>query len=204
MPNDNVDRAIKKGTGEGGSAGQLEEVTYEGYGPSNVALIIDCTTDNRNRTVGDLRSTIEKLGGRFAENGAVSWQFKTIGRILLEFENDEEKKLRENAKWNDKLDTPKLSGENAEEFELSLYDLPGVLDVKVEPEGMEINTEYSELNNVKKFIDEKGYKIADAEIIKVSANQITLTDEEAIRVEEFIEKIEDFDDVQKVWSNLAE
>jgi YebC/PmpR family DNA-binding regulatory protein len=202
MPNDNVDRAIKRGTGEGGAGGRIEEISYEGYGPLGIAMIVDCATDNRNRTVADLRSTVEKTGGTFAETGAVSWQFKTLGRILLEFETDEEKKIRENAKWNDKVGTPKLPKADIENFELELYDLNGILDISSDDFGMEIKTEYSELNNVKKFIESKNIKISDAELVKESENQVELDEEGHERVEKFIEAIEDMDDVQKVWTNV--
>jgi YebC/PmpR family DNA-binding regulatory protein len=202
MPNDNVERAIKKGTGEGGNGARIEEISYEGYAPGNVAMIIDCTTDNKNRTVGDVRSTFEKHGGRWAEPGAISWQFTTIGRLLMEYETPEEKKTRENAKWNDKLDKPKIARENADEFQLELMDLPGILDIVVEAEGIEITCEYAELNNVRKFIDQKGYKIADAGLVKQSNTPIELSADDAARIEEFIEKIEDIDDVQQVWTNV--
>lgn len=204
MPGDNIDRAIKRGTGGLNSGARLEEVSYEGYGPNNIALIIDCTTDNRNRTVSDLRSAVEKHGGRFAESGAVSWQFKTIGRILLEFETEEEKKARESAKWSDKskMDKMKLSRDKAEEFELELYDLNGVLDVVMDEQGVEIKVEYSELNNIRKFIDQKGIKISDAGLIKESGSPVKLSEEEEERVERFIEAIEELDDVQQIWTNV--
>jgi transcriptional/translational regulatory protein YebC/TACO1 len=203
MPNDNIDRAIKRGTGEGGTGGRLEEVSYEGYGPNNVALIIDCTTDNRNRTVNDLRSIVEKLGGRFTESGAVSWQFKTVGRILIEFATEEEIKARENIKWNDKdkLELPKLDKRNLEEFELSLYDITGVEDVSSDEHGVAITTEYSALNIVRKAIEEKGILISDAELVKVSSSTVELPESEIERMEQFLEKIEEYDDVQKVWTN---
>lgn len=205
MPNDNIDRAIKRGTGEGGSGARLEEVAYEGYGPVNFSMIIDCTTDNRNRTVSDLRSRVEKAGGRWADNGAVSWQFKTVGRILIEYASEEELKARESAKWNqNSTELPRLNKAEIEEFELSLYDIQGVNDVQVDPEnGIEITTEYSALNSVRKAIEEKGIRIADAELVKVSANQVELSPEELERVEKFIEAVEENDDVQKVWTNIS-
>lgn len=206
MPKDNIERAIKRGTGEGGSGGRLEEISYEGYGPANVALIIDCTTDNRNRTLGDLRSSVEKLGGRFAEVGAVSWQFNTVGRILIEFATPEEIKARENIRWNDKdkLDLSKLHKDKVEDFQLEVFELPGVLDVSADEEnGVEIITEYSELNNVRKAIEGMEIKVTDAELIKQSSNPVTLSAEEIERLEGFIEQVEEMDDVQKVWTNIG-
>jgi YebC/PmpR family DNA-binding regulatory protein len=205
MPNDNIDRAIKRGTGEGGNSARLEEISYEGYAPCNVALIIDATTDNRNRTVSDLRSFVEKAGGRLTEGGAVSWQFTTVGQILLEFETEEEKIARENVKWSekDKLDKPKLNKSQAEDLELELYDQDGVKDVSVDENGMIITTEYASLNNIKIFIDSKGYKITDASLVKVSANTVELSSEDQERVEKFIEAVEELDDIQRVWTNIA-
>jgi len=203
MPNDNIDRAIKRGTGEAGGGGRIEEISYEGYGPYNVAIIIDAVTDNRNRTVSDLRSLVEKQGGRLTESGTVSWQFKTQGQIVLEFENEEEKKLRESAKWSDKgkSDRVKLNRDDVESFELELYDIPGILDVMIDENGVIITSEYAELNNIKKFIEHKNIKITEAELIKVSANTVELNDDEAMRLEKFIEIVEDMDDIQKVWTN---
>ncbi|MFW5720547.1 MAG: YebC/PmpR family DNA-binding transcriptional regulator [Candidatus Dojkabacteria bacterium] len=204
MPNDNVDRAIKRGTGEGEKSGRLEELSYEGYGPHGVSIIVDCTTDNRNRTVSELRSSIEKSGGKFAEAGSVSWQFETIGRILLEFETEEEKKAREQVKWNekDKLAIPKLARDQADEFELELYDISGVREVIQDEEGMEIRTEFAELNNVKKAIEDKNVFITNAEVVKFSTTPVELSEAEQERVDRFIETIEENDDVQKVWVNL--
>ncbi len=205
MPNDNVERAIKKGTGEGGSASaKLEEITYEGYGPANVAIIIDCTTDNRNRTVGELRSSVEKLGGRLADPGAVSWQFKSFGQILMELQTPEEKAALEKTKWNDKQDKPKIARESVEDFQLELFDIPGVVDVIVDENGMEIRTEFVELNNVRKFIDSKNLKISEAGLLKESSNPIKLAEEDHEKVHFFIEKVEEFDDVQNVWTNLVD
>lgn len=204
MPNDNVDRAIKRGTGEGEKSGRLEEVSYEGYGPHGVSLIIDCTTDNRNRTVSELRSLIEKSGGKFAEAGSVSWQFEAIGRILLEFETEAERKAREQVKWNekDRLSSPKLSQEYADEFELGLYDISGVQEVIQDEEGMEIRTAFTDLNTIKKAIEEKDIFITNAEVVKVSSTPLELSEAEQDRVGSFIETIEENDDVQKIWVNL--
>ncbi len=204
MPNDNIERAIKRGTGEGNAGARIEEVSYEGYGPNNVAVIIDCTTDNKNRTVSDLRSLVEKAGGRFGESGSVSWQFKTQGRILLEFESPEEKAQREKAKWNDKATSYKLSADKSEEFQLELLDLNGIEDISADEHGLDIRTVYSELNNVKKFIDERGITISDAGLTKISTSPVELTDAEYERLESFIESVEDYDDVQKVWTNVKE
>lgn len=202
MPNDNITRAIKKGTGEGNAGAKMEEVSYEAYGPGNVALIIDCTTDNKNRTVGDLRSSIEKHGGRFAETGSVSWQFTQIGHILLEFETPTEAAEKSKQKWGSGDELSKLKKENADEFQLELFDLPGIKDVIVDDFGMEVKTDYSELNNVRKFIENKGIKISEAELVKESNSPIEVDEATREKIDNFIEIIEEYDDVQEVWSNL--
>lgn len=206
MPKDNIERAITKAQGGSKGEGRLEAISYEGYAPHNVAIIIDCTTDNRNRTVGEVRSVIEKNGGTMAEGGAVSWQFSTIGRVLLEFETDEEKKERQSEKWNkDTATNPKLQKENAEEFELELYDIEGVQEIEVEEYGVAIYTEPTKLASVMKTIEEKGVKVTESEFIKISSNKIELENDDQIeRVESFIEKIEELDDVSKVWTNLRD
>lgn len=202
MPNDNITRAIKKGTGEGTSGARMEELSYEAYGPGNVALIIDCATDNKNRTVGDLRSTIEKHGGRFAETGSVSWQFTQIGDILLEFETPAEAAEKSKQKWGAGEELSKLKKDNADEFQLELFDQPGIKDVIVDDFGMEIKTEYSELNSIRKFIESKGIKISEAELKKESNSPIEVDEATLEKIDKFIEVIEEYDDVQDVWSNL--
>lgn len=203
MPNENVERAIKKGIGAASGAVKIEEITYEGYGPANVAIIIDCMTDNRNRTIGELKSKVEKLGGRIAEVGSVSWQFKTIGRVFLEIESLEERVIRDNLKWNSKVEAHKIPKEDIEAFELELIDKSGILDIIIEEEGIEIETEYSELYNIRKFIEQKEYKASDAGLIKVSATTVSLSEEDSEKVEKFIDQVEEIDDVQQVWTNVG-
>jgi YebC/PmpR family DNA-binding regulatory protein len=198
MPNDNIDRAIKKGTGEGGDSSRLEEISYEAYAPNNIALIIDCTTDNKNRSVGEVRSTVEKNGGVFATSGAISWQFKTLGSILLEFgENSADQK------WNKTETHRNITKNETDEFQLEIMDLIGLIDIIVDEYGIEIKCEYTELNNIRKFIDSKGLKISEAGLVKVSDSKIELSDADREKVEQFIEKLEDLDDVQRVWSNMG-
>lgn len=204
MPKDNIERAIKKATGTAtGDAGKLEEIVYEGYGPENVAVLVDCTTDNRNRTFGEVRSTIEKIGGRIAETGAVSWQFSTYGQILISFETEDERKHKENAKWNEKLEFSGLPKEQKDEFTLEILDQKGIVDVIEDKNGLEIRTEFAELNNIRKIILSKGIKVLEAGILKASNNPVQISDEQRVRVDEFVRKIEEMDDVQKVWTSLA-
>jgi transcriptional/translational regulatory protein YebC/TACO1 len=204
MPKDNIERAIAKAQGGTSGEGRLEEISYEGYGPNNVALIIDCTTDNRNRTVGEVRSVVEKNGGTMAESGAVSWQFSTIGRILLEFETEEEKKERESEKWNkDKSINPSLDKQKTEEFELELYEIDGIKEVEVDEQGIAVYTEPTKLAHISKEIENRGVRITESEFVKISSNEIQLEDQNEIeKIEGFIEKIEELDDVSKVWTNM--
>lgn len=202
MPNDNIQRAIKRGTGEGSGGGRIEEVTYEAYGPANTALLIDCATDNKNRTVGEVRSLVEKIGGRFADSGSVSWQFTTLGNILLEFETPEEKNERAKQKWGQKESLRKISAEESENIQLELMEVNGIIDIIADNIGIQIKTDYAELNNVKKFLENKGYKISEAGLIKESNSLVDLDADSQTKVQEFIEKIEELDDVQNVWTNV--
>jgi len=202
MPNDNISRAIKRGTGEANSGARMEEVSYEAYGPGNVAFIIDCTTDNKNRTVSDLRSTIEKNGGRFAETGSVSWQFKQIGSILLEFESSGEALEKAKQKWGQKDELHKIKKDELDNFQLDIFDLPGIIDVIVDDNGIEIKCEYSELNNVRKYIESKKIIISEAGLVKQSNSLIEIDESIHQKVDKFIEVIEELDDVQEIWSNL--
>lgn len=202
MPNDNIQRAIKRGTGEGSGGDRIEEVTYEAYGPANTALLIDCATDNKNRTVGEVRSLVEKMGGRFADSGSVSWQFTTLGNILLEFETPEEKNEKAKQKWGQEESLRKISAEESENIQLEVMEVNGIIDMIADDIGIQIKTDYAELNNVKKFLENKGYKISEAGLIKESNYLVELDVESQNKVEEFIEKIEELDDVQNVWTNV--
>lgn len=177
MPKDNIERAIKRGTGEL-EGGALEEVTYEGYAPHGVAILIQCLTDNRNRTLSEVRRVFNKYGGNLAEAGAVSWMFDAKGYITLP------------------------SGQmDAEEVFLIAADA-GADDVEIGEEVIEVYTPPAELHTVVQALETAGLKIEEAELSQVAKNEIALDPKETVAVMNIIELLEELDDVDKVYSNL--
>jgi YebC/PmpR family DNA-binding regulatory protein len=178
MPADNIERAIKKGTGELEGV-NYEEVSYEGYGPGGIAILMDSLTDNRNRTTGELRHLLTKHGGRMAEAGAVQWMFTAKGQIVV----------------------PKSAMD--EDTLLMLVLDAGAEDVATDdPETYEITTPLSQLEAVKVALASKGVTPASAEIAKVPQNTITLSDKDAEVALKLMELLEDHDDVQRLSTNL--
>ncbi|MFA5570963.1 MAG: YebC/PmpR family DNA-binding transcriptional regulator [Sphaerochaetaceae bacterium] len=177
MPKDNIERAIKKGSGESDGA-VFYELTYEGYAPGGVAIIIDTLTDNKNRTAGEVRSTLTKLGGSLGTTGSVSYMFQTKGVIAYDAEIYSEDEIFEAA------------------LELGAEDVSGDEDV------IEIITEAGDFNSVLEGLQEKGLKELTAEISKISDTTVTLDHDKTRKVLNLIERLEDLDDVQQVSSNL--
>ena len=178
MPKDNIERAIKKGIGGGEGAAAYEEVTYEGYGPGGAAVIVDVMTDNKNRTVAEIRHIFSKHGGNLGENGCVSWIFAKKGSIVID---------------------KKAIGED-ELLELVLE--AGAEDVKTEGSEYEVITEPAAFEAVKKAIDDKGIKHLSASISKIPSNTVKLDAGKAESMLKMMEKLEDNDDVQNVYSNF--
>lgn len=176
MPADNIDRAIKKGAGEGKEA--IESVTYEGYGPAGTALIIEAITDNKNRTTQSVRLAFSRNGGRMGEQGSVSWMFESKGQILLE----------------------KQPG--TEDLSLELID-EGAEDIKETEEGLEIYTLPIDLEKTKKFIESKGLKTLAAEVVMKANQTVQLSDEDQNKLQSIIEALEEDDDVINVHTNVA-
>lgn len=178
MTNDAIDRAIKRGTGENGGQA-FESITYEGYAPGGVALLIDVLTDNRNRTAADVRSALTKLGGSMAEPGAVSWQFKRQGIIILDKVAD------------------------GDELMLAALDA-GADDVADEGEGTwKVTCAPSVTYELKEALEQAGYQVVSADSPMVSENLVPVTNvEDAKKILRIIETIEDNDDVQDVYSNF--
>ncbi|HLZ54020.1 MAG TPA: YebC/PmpR family DNA-binding transcriptional regulator [Verrucomicrobiae bacterium] len=177
MPRDNIERAIKKGTG-GGEVVNFEELTYEIYGPHGVALLVEVSTDNRNRTASDIRSLVTKGGGSIATAGSVSRLFQRKGQIIVSRE----------AAGEDQL------------MELALE--AGAEDFKVEPQGYEILTEPGNFEAVHKQVEAKGIKCEAAEITSLPTLLVPLTSEADIAaVNRLIEALEEHDDVKEVVSN---
>ncbi len=178
MPKENVQRAIDRGLGKGGAVA-IETVVYEGYAPGKVALVVIAATDNKNRTTPEIRSTIEKSGGIFATPGAVDWAFTDMGMIVVE-------------KKDRSLD---------ELFELAAD--AGADDIEDLGEVVEVYTKPTEVEKVKHALVDRGLTPKSVEIIKKPTTLVEIKDAEtAKKVLALIEKIEDLDDVQKVYSNF--
>jgi YebC/PmpR family DNA-binding regulatory protein len=177
MPNDNIQRAISRASG-GESGGLLEEITYEGYGPFGTAFLIEAATDNKNRTVNNLKHIFSKHGGSLSGAGSVSWQFAARGQILVERSGSKE-----------------LS-----DIELAAIDA-GAEDVRESAEGLEIYTAPLDLHAVKNKVLEAGGKIAQAEIIKESTRGVELAPEQKKQIEALLSELEDDDDVIAVHTS---
>ena len=182
MPNDNIDRCIKKASGELG-ADNYEEITYEGYGPSGVAVIVETLTDNRNRTAGDLRHYFDKFGGNLGQNGCVSFMFDQKGVIIID---NSEEELDEDTVMMDALDS-------------------GAEDMTANEDCFEILTAPENFSEVRDALEGKGYEFASAEIEMIPQTTVTLTDEkDLLFMNKLIDMLEDNDDVQNVWHNWEE
>lgn len=178
MPSANIDRSIKRGTGELGGEKPPEQVTYEAYGPGGVAILIDCLTDNRNRTVSDVRSLITKRGGSLGENGSVAYLFQTKGIFTVDRQGLDEEALMEAA------------------IEA------GANDVNTEETVIEIVTERGSFQRVKTGLETAGFTIASAELAKVAAAEVPVTDKKAADgIVALITELEDLDDVVAVSTN---
>jgi len=196
--NDNIEKAIKKGTGESGEGVVFEEITYEGFGPHGVQLVVDVLTDNKNRTVAEIRQIFDEVGGTMGDTGSVSWNFDTKGYFEILCGHMEE---------TEKYGEPDIFVEdNPEEVELNIMDLPGVLDIHEYEEdgkkGLAIYTEYDSFGSVRDGINKLGYVLNEAELIKEANVLKDVTKEEREKIEGAIERFEDSDDVQNVWSDL--
>ncbi|NCO66284.1 MAG: YebC/PmpR family DNA-binding transcriptional regulator [Candidatus Aquicultor secundus] len=178
MPADNIDRAIKKGAGELGAV-TYEELTYEGFGPAGVAIMVDVMTDNRNRTAADVRHIFTKYGGNLGASGSVGWMFDRKGIVAV--------------------DKSHPIGED-ELFTLAVE--AGAEDMTGEDDQWQITTDPTELNFVRNIIEKHGIPIALAEIAMVPKNPVKLDKEEAMKVLRFVDVLEDNDDVQDVYSNF--
>lgn len=176
MPKDNIERAVKRGTGEL-EGGQLETIMYEAYAPNAIGLIIEVITDNRNRAIADVRHIVNKNGGNMAENGAVSWNFTRKGYIAVEGDFDEDALFMEAAE-------------------------AGADDVQFGDEVAEIFVDLDQFAGVRDHLKSEGYNLAEANMIYDPNNEMALSTAEAVQVLKFIEAVEDVDDVQNVYSTL--
>jgi YebC/PmpR family DNA-binding regulatory protein len=177
MPRDNIDRAIKKGTGELEGV-HYEEFNYEGYGPGGVAMLVEVLTDNKNRTVAEVRHVFSKQNGSLGESGCVSWMFEKKGLMSIDKTGVDEDQLIEAA-----LDA-------------------GALDVKDNGKEFDVTTPPVLFEEVKKKLEEKRFKTTYAEVTMVPQNTVRLTGKEAEQMVKLMEALEDSDDVQKVYANF--
>ena len=177
MPNDNVKRAIQKGVGSDDD-NQLEELQFEAYGPHGIAILIDTLTDNRNRTITNLKVILNKGGGNLADKGAVSYLFETKGLIYFE-----------------------KTGQQDKIIDLAIEEGADDIDTKQAGE-IEIITPIDQLESLKTCYDNQGFEYETATLTKIPATFVTITAEQFENVAALLEKIEDDDDVQDVYSNL--
>ena len=177
MPADNIKRAIMKGTGELPGV-SYEDVTYEGYGPGGVALIIESVTDNKNRTVSEIRHLLERNGGKFGATGSVAWMFHKKGTIR----------------------TPK--GAMTEDDMLSIVLDAGADDLRLDGDSFEITTSPEAFEAVKKAIEDQHIAIEEAEIHKVPENTVRVEGPDAEKVLKLMEALEEHDDTQHVYANF--
>ena len=179
VPNDNIDRIIKKAMGEG-DKNNYENITYEGYGPGGVAVIVESLTDNRNRTAGEVRHTFDKFGGNMGTTGCVSFGFKEKGVIVID---NSEGAISEDQIMEDIMDA-------------------GADDFSMEEEMIEVTTDPGDFSAVREALEQKGYAFVSAEVEMVPDTYVSLTDEDQIKkMGLLLERLEDNDDVQNVWHN---
>jgi len=177
MPNENIERAIKKGTGELADV-QYEEITYEGYGPGGVAVLVEAMTDNKNRTVGEIRHLFSKYNGNLGESGCVSWLFEQKGYFVFDGKSITEDEL----------------------MEIALE--AGAEDVRQDDGSLEVITDPADFEKVKEAFDKRGLKYNVSEITKIPKNYVEIKGKDAENMMKLFEALEDHDDVQNVYANF--
>lgn len=179
MPQDNIKRAIQRGTGESGEAANFEEITYEGYGPGGVAVLVACLTDNRNRTVAELRNIFSKAGGNLGESGCVAWMFDSKGMVLIPAEKSDE-------------ETVMMATMDA-----------GAEDIKIEGDTIEVLCQPEDLPKVRDALAEAGIDYTSAEATMLPKSTVRVEDsKEAARILRLMDALEDNDDVQHAYANF--
>ena len=177
MPNQTIDRAIKRGSGSGPGQDQMVEAVYEGYGPGGTAILLQTLTDNRNRTVSDIRSTLTKGGGNMSEAGAVAWQFEQKGVVIAETANGD-----------------------AEDAALAAIDA-GADDFETFDSTLHAYAAPDLLENIRKTLEETGASIKSSELSMIAKNTVPLDDKTAKQALRLLDSLEELDDVQRVYSN---
>ncbi|MCF7809772.1 YebC/PmpR family DNA-binding transcriptional regulator [bacterium] len=177
MPSSNIDKAIKKGTGELPGV-NYEEVTYEAYGPGGTALLIEVVTDNRNRTVSEIRNMLGKNGGNIGETGSVNWMFSRMGQISV-------------------------PAEGVDEDELMMVGLEaGAEDIKLDDEAFLISSSPEDFDAVRSALAEAGYTVESAEVEMIPQTYVPLEGTKAKQLLRLMDTLDEHDDVQQVWSNV--
>lgn len=179
MPQENIKRAIQRGTGESGESANFEEITYEGYGPAGVAIMVACLTDNRNRTVAELRNIFSKNGGNLGESGCVGWMFDSKGMVQISADGTDE-------------DTVMMATLDA-----------GAEDIKSEGDTIEVLCQPEDLQKVRDALSEAGIEYTSAEATMLPQSTVRVEDsKEASRILRLMDSLEDNDDVQQVYANF--
>lgn len=177
MPKDTIERALKRGTGEGGAA--VEEIRYEGYGPGGVAILVDCMTDNSTRTVSEVRHAFTKAGGSMGASGSVAFQFEKRGQIFIDISSD--------AALEEKIMDAALEA--------------GADDVLTHDAYAEVVCDWEHFLGVKKALEAKSFRLAQAEVVMRPANLVAVAGEQAESLNKLVHALEDLDDVQHVYTN---
>ncbi len=185
MPKDNIERAIRRGAGLEKDAAEIEEIVYEGYGPHGIAVLVDCLSDNRNRTISDLRYQFNRANGSLGEPGSVAWQFTEKGYIL--FNRTDE-------------DGDPIAIDPDELFMIALEG--GASDVQISDDAIEVYTERADLGQILQLMHDNGFTPGQSELIMQPNTTIELSPSEASAVLTLIEGLEELDDVSKVYHNL--
>ncbi|MHB9148777.1 MAG: YebC/PmpR family DNA-binding transcriptional regulator [Thermoleophilia bacterium] len=178
MPNDNVERAVKKGTGESSDAAAYMHLTYEGYGPNGVAVYVMVLTDNRNRSAADVRHIFDRSGGKLGTDGSVSWIFERKGLIYVE-----------------------AAGLDEEDVLMVAIDA-GAEDMSVDEDTFEIRTDPSDFMAVRRALEAAGIPISSAQLTMIPKNTVALDESDAKKTFRLLDALEDNDDVQEVYANF--
>jgi YebC/PmpR family DNA-binding regulatory protein len=178
MPKDNIERAIERATGGASGETNYDEISYEGYAAGGVALIVHAMTDNRNRTASEVRAAFTRGGGNLGETGSVSWMFDQVGQIII-----------------------KAADVDSDEVALVAID-NGAIDVQPEDDVVEVYTEVQDLHKVQEALTDGGYSVESAELTMKPKTMMDASTEDALKAIRLIERLEDLDDVQTVYTNL--
>ena len=195
LPSANIERAINRGMGVGKDGVVFEECVYEGIGPGGVSFVLDVTTDNKNRVVSDLRKLFSDFGGNLAEGGSLIWNFEQKGRIEVRCG-----KMQAGEKYGE---GEKFIPINREEVMMSIMDIEGVVDIQESGEDMLfVYTLSKDLASVKKSIDALGYVVDSYKLIREPKVYKEIDDAEKEKVLSFVEKLEEYSDIQGIWTDI--